>query len=197
MGVATSKRMAWILGWVQALAVAALAAWLILTFVLIRMTVPTGSMEPTITVGTSFFVDKISYNWREPQPGDIVVFWKDDGNGGRERLVKRLIATGGQTVEIKDCQSGRSDCSVYVNDIKLSGPAFAWPYTVPAVVAEPVWRVPQDHYFVLGDNSRVSEDSRFWGFVAHSYLIGEPFLRVWPLEQLGFMNGYFGSGRGN
>jgi hypothetical protein len=59
--------------------------------------------------------------------------------------------------------------------------------------SEPI--LPAECYFVLGDNSVNSEDSRYWGFVSRREFIGVPFLQVWPPEQLGFVNGYFGSAR--
>lgn len=195
LGVATSRGAEGLLGWVQTLAVAGLLAWVVLTFVVIRMTVPTGSMEPTIPVGASFFVDKISYFFRDPHPGDIVVFWKSNQDGVKERLVKRLIAMGGQSVQIKDCADGNRRCSVYVDDRKLSGPPFERAYAQGGQMGDQRWSVPIGHFFVLGDNSPISQDSRYWGFVPRQDLIGEPFLRVWPPESLGFMNGYFGSPR--
>lgn len=182
------------LGWVQALAVAGTLAWVVLTFVLVRMTVPTGSMSPTIAVGTSFFVDKLSFHFRDPTPGQIIVFWRTQPDGRRERLVKRLIGTGGQQVEIRDCdQFDENICGVYVDGARLSGPAFDRPYYTVGGLPTQQWQVPAGHYFVLGDNARISEDSRYWGFAARADVIGEPFLRVWPPEQFGFMNGYFGS----
>lgn len=197
MGVATSASLEWTLGWVQALGTAGVLAWLILTFITVRMTVPTGSMEPTIAIGTSFFVDKISYRFRQPQPGDIIVFWKDEGPPkGRQRLVKRLIAVGGQSVRIKDCRNvPAEECGVYVNGERLSKPPFLRNYTAAGKMGDALWTVPPDHYFALGDHSAISEDSRYWGFVAAEDFIGEPFLRVWPPGQFGFMNGYFGSAR--
>lgn len=195
LGIPTAARLEWLLGWVQTLAVAGLLAWVVLTFVVIRMTVPTGSMEPTIPVGTSFFVDKISFFFKDPHPGDIVVFWKSDQGGMRERLVKRLVAVGGQSVQIKDCADGNRECAVYVDDEKLSGPPFERAYAQGGQMGDQRWIVPEGHFFVLGDNSPISQDSRYWGFVPRQDLIGEPFLRVLPLESLGFMNGYFGSPR--
>jgi len=197
MGMTPSAGVENLLGWVQALVVAGLLAWIVLTFVLVRMTVPTGSMVPTIRVGTSFFVDKISYFFRDPVPGDIVVFWKTEENGLRDRLVKRLIAVGGQSVTIQDCNHfDRDACGVFVDGQKLSGAVFDRPYyTVSSALETQQWEVPEGHYFVLGDNSPISKDSRYWGFMPEADLIGEPFLRVWPLDQLGFMNGYFGSAR--
>lgn len=197
LGMSMPSGLEWVLGWAQSLLVAGVLAWFILSFVLVRMTVPTGSMEPTIAVGTSFFVDKISYNFRDPQAGDIIVFWKDEGPGkGRQRLVKRLIAVGGQAVQIQDCRNvPEQACGVYVDGQRLLGPPFERRYLAAGEMGEQTWTVPREHYFVLGDNSPISEDSRYWGFVRQEDFIGEPFLRVWPLEQFGFMNGYFSSPR--
>lgn len=185
-GIRTSPAVDWWLDWLQVLAVAALLAWVVMTFVVVRMRVPTGSMEPTIMAGSSFFVDKISYYFREPKPGDIIVFWHEE-NGKKVRYVKRLIAVGGQTVQIGN------DGRVYVDGKALTGPAFDRTYYQGGKMGDQAWTVPQGHYFVLGDNSRNSLDSRYWGFVAKKDFIGEPFLRVWPPSQFGFMNGYLGS----
>ncbi len=200
LGVALPSGVEWLLGWVQAIGVAAIAAWFILTFVLVRMTVPTGSMIPTIEIGDSFFVDKISFNFREPLVGDIVVFWKtNQDTGQRERLVKRLVATGGQQVQIRNCGDAsipRNECGVYVDGERLNEQHFQWCYVPAGRMLGDVWTVPEDSYFVLGDNSRISEDSRFWGFVSKEDFIGEPFLNVWPFDAFGFMNGYLGGNRG-
>lgn len=196
LGISTGRRAIWLLDWIQVLGVAAFLAWLTMSFVVVRMRVPTGSMEPTIQTHSSFFVDKISFLWRHPQPGDIVVFWHNETSGERVRYVKRLIAVGGQTVQIHDCgRLSAEECGVYVDGKKLTGEAFDRPYYAQGKMGSDVWTVPEGHYFVLGDNSRNSLDSRFWGFADVKDFIGEPFLRVWPLNQFGFMNGYFGTDR--
>lgn len=196
LGLRTGPRFDSLLDWIQVLAVAGFLAWLTMSFVVVRMKVPTGSMEPTIHAGSSFFVDKISYLFRDPRPGDIIVFWHNESPTRRVRYVKRLIAVGGQTVQIKDCvQYPPEQCGIYVDGQRLTGPAFDRPYYRGGKMGDQVWTVPEGHYFVLGDNSRNSLDSRFWGFVDEKDFIGEPFLRVLPLNQFGFMNGYFGAPR--
>lgn len=205
VGIPTSPGTEWALDWLQVLVIAGLLAWLTMSYVIVRMQVPTGSMEPTIMPGDSFFVDKASYDLglRHPKPGDIVVFWHyedtptcRDGflnwrwgplHGCWVRYVKRLIAVGGQTVQIK------GDCKVTVNGAPLSGPAFDRCYEPRGRMGTDVWTVPADSYFALGDNTENSSDSRYWGFVRASDFIGEPFLRVWPPAKLGFMNAYWGS----
>ena len=181
IGIPTNRVANYILEWVDVLVVAGLLAWLIMTFVTVRMTVPTGSMKPTIQPGDSFFVDKISFNFRNPEPGDVIVFWHEESNGGKTRYVKRLIAKGGETVQI---QNG----DVYVNGEKLDGPEFDRRYLPEGPYGRGKVTVPEGKYYVLGDNSQDSFDSRYWGFADSSSFIGEPYLRVWPLGRFGLMN---------
>lgn len=205
LGISTSPNSEWALDWLQVLAIAGLLAWGTMSYVVVRMQVPTGSMEPTIMPGNSFFVDKISYDLglRNPRPGDIIVFWHFESTPSCQdgflfwrwgsfhscwvRYVKRLIAVGGQTVQIK------GDCKVTVDGAPLSGPAFERCYEPRGRMGTDLWTVPKDSYFALGDNTENSSDSRYWGFLKASDFIGEPFLRVWPPNQLGFMNAYWGS----
>jgi signal peptidase I len=144
-------------------------------------------------------------------PGDIVVFWHRQTSGERVRFVKRLIAVGGQTVQIKGCERfPEGECGIYVNGSRLDGSPFERPYynvgsynfcQAGATAGEhctfsdpeTVVAVPEGQYFMLGDNSRISDDSRFWGFTRVRDFIGEPFLRVWPPSRFGFVNGYLGS----
>ena len=215
IGIPTRPGVDWALDWIQVLAIAGLLAWVVMSFGVVRMRVPTGSMEPTIMPDDSFFVDKFSYllGMNKPESGDIVVFWhtKTAGSCERgflfykwrepapcdERYVKRLVTVGPAEVAIRQGQ-------VYVDGEQLDGSAFDRDYVCRAGAArnpearDPEgcsWEVPDGKMFVLGDNTRNSSDSRYWGFADVSTIIGEPFFRVWPLERIGPMNGYFGSGR--
>jgi signal peptidase I len=214
IGIPTSPGVNWALDWLQILAIAGLLAWGTMTYGVVRMRVPTGSMEPTIMPGDSFFVDKFSYitGLKQPQPGDIVVFWHTERGRMcrsqflawewgelrpcRERYVKRLIGLGGQTVTIRQGK-------VYIDGELMTDPAFNHDYVCSSSdprdpllrTNECTWEVPQGKFFVLGDNTRNSSDSRYWGFADMSDFIGEPFFRVWPPGRIGPMNGYFGSPR--
>jgi len=251
-----------VLEWLEVIVVAGALAVLIMSFVTVRMHVPTGSMIPTIDPKDSFFVDRITYYFRNPKPGDIVVFYHTEqvlvkrveegslaqaagvtpgerlvyintdpvytvpfiedilsewptgtqlhistAEGGRYtlgpkpagastladlgivfrekrmRYVKRLIAVGGQTVQI-------IDGDLYVDGEKLEGERFDRDYYTAdprfSFGIEPT-EVPEGFYFVLGDNSRDSFDSRYWGFVDDRDMIGVPYLRVWPLSRFGPM----------
>lgn len=181
LGISTSQTVDYLLEWVDVLAVAALLAWLIMSFVTVRMSVPTGSMKPTIQPHDSFFVDKVSYYFREPKRGDVIVFWHHRDDGTKTRYVKRLIAKGGDTVEIKGGD-------LYVNGEKLTKKKFDRYYWAEGDYGVGKVKVPKGKYYALGDNSSNSYDSRFWGFVDSSSLIGEPYLRVWPPARFGLMN---------
>jgi signal peptidase I len=275
-GVRLSPRSEYWLGWAETIVEVGVIFWLTITFVTVRMTVPTGSMIPAIAVGDSFFVDILTYHFRDPAPGRIIVFWQLEqmrvtevtpaspaaiaglepgdwithvqyptiGIGGepvpavrtahrrieaaqgqdlqfvvlregvghrtlsvavpagakdlaalgiryqtrQERYVKRLIAVGGQTVHIvggRVTVDGAPLAAVADRTYWTMGPGMQY-----GVAPTPV---PRGHFFVLGDNTMNSYDSRFWGFVPEEELIGAPFLRVWPLPRFGPMNGYWWS----
>ena len=251
-----------VLEWIEVLAVAGALAAIIMSFVTVRMHVPTGSMIPTIDPRDSFFVDRLTYHFRNPTSGSIVVFRHTDqvlirrvadgspadlagvgtglqltyvntepifntdradaylataeegtaitlrtadhqlfpvgevGPGARSlkdlgittrevrmRYVKRLVAVGGQTVQI-------IDGDLYIDGEKAADPRFDRYY----YSNRPEFRygveptlVPEGHFFMLGDNSNNSFDSRYWGFVKEADIIGVPYLRVWPLNRFGLM----------
>ena len=262
-----------ILEWTEVIVVAVGLAVLIMSFITVRMHVPTDSMYPTINgdrsllKADSFFVDRITYYFRDPKPGDIVVFRHEvsiltkspeegspaeqagmeagefvatdgtpaylagravftetamnetiaalpegspislrtaQGNTyslGRKTsettlaefgirwsikkimYVKRLIAIGGQTVQIRDG-------SIYIDGEMLEGERFDHDYISDNVHfqygIEPTL-VPEGYYFMLGDNSGDSFDARFWGFVPGKDIVGVPYLRVWPLNRFSLM----------
>ena len=154
-------------------------AMIIRTFVVQAFWIPSGSMIPTLEIGDRVLVAKF-WNWFfEPSRGSIYVFTypKD-----RDRdFVKRIIGLPGDTVDIRDGV-------VFVN-----GHPTEEPYVVnhdaynirPGEFFQRPFTVPQDSYFVMGDNRPNSQDSRFWGFVRRSDLHGPVFFRYWPLTRLG------------
>jgi len=262
-----------ILEWTEVIVVAVGLAALIMIFVTVRMHVPTDSMYPTINgdpsllKADSFFVDRLTYHFRNPKPGDIVVFHHeryirakspvegspaeqagiesgeyistdqspaylggiamftetaineyiealpagspvslrtaeghtyDFGHKTSEQTlqdfgirwkikkimyVKRLIAVGGQTVQIRGGD-------IYIDGEKLEGERFDRYYysNDPRLQygIEPTL-VPEGHYFMLGDNSSDSFDARFWGFVPEKDIVGVPYIRVWPVSRFGIM----------
>ena len=209
VGIPTGPIVESILDWAFVFALTIGITATIMQVGLARMTVPTGSMAPTIQPGDSFFVDKFTY-WsgvNRPEPGDIVVFWHTETVGTCERgllfwqweepapcdqrLVKRLVAIGPAKVEIRYGE-------LYVDAAKRTDPIFDRHYlcrgTYESDGAACIWEVPEGEMFVLGDNSNNSLDSRYWGSEPLDRLIGEPFLRVWPFKRAGLMNGTLGVG---
>lgn len=163
--------------WVKPLLIAAILAIGIRTFLFGPYKIPTGSMRPVLMEGDRIFVDKISYRFREPQRGDIVVFkYPLDP---KKDFVKRLVAFGGETLEIRDGQ-------LYVNSRKLEAPPsiterFYYNRSDWAFGKEgQLITIPEGQLFVLGDNSAQSSDSRNWGFVPRTDVIGRAVIIWWP-----------------
>jgi signal peptidase I len=144
--------------------------------------VPTGSMEPVIMPRDKILIDMSAYQQSEPQRGDIIVFVSSahgTGSLGRE-LVKRVVGLPGETIEIKGGH-------IFVDSHKVSMPeAFnRINYTNSGVYGVRGYRVriPSDAYFVLGDNSASSFDSRYWGFINRKDIIGKVFKIYYPLSR--------------
>ena len=158
---------------------AAALALLIRTFIMAPFKIPSGSMHPTLIEGDRILVNKFLHHFKEPQRGDIVVFRFPDDT--RRPFIKRLIGLGGDRVEIRDGH-------LLVNGEPLHGaPIFETNqyqnqgmYGAVGQVIE----VPANEFFVLGDNSGSSHDSRFWGFVPRTHLIGKAMVIFWPPQRL-------------
>ena len=170
--------------WVVAIAVALLAAFLIRTFVMMPFVVPSGSMEPTIQVGDSIFAQKVTLELGgHVQAGDIVVFHDPEGTSGDDYLVKRVVATGGQTVDLRDG-------AVYVDGVAIDEPyasGSSYPLATQAAGVEVSfpYTVPEGSVWVMGDNRGNSADSRYFGAVGESSMVGIAFFRYWPLGRMG------------
>ncbi len=171
--------------WTESIVVALILALIIRTFVVQAFKIPTGSMQQTLLVGDAILVNKFLYgvkipftDWRlpafkNPQRGDVVVFiYPEDP---KKDFIKRLIATEGETVEIRNG-------SIYVNNKPLVDPVFRskYYYNMGNMSAGKKITVPKDSYFVLGDNSASSQDSRYWGFVPHKNILGKAMVVYWP-----------------
>ena len=149
--------------------------WLVITFVGQRTEVNGSSMEPTLSNNDNLIVDKISYRFKDPQRFDIIVFpFQYDEN---VYYIKRIIGLPGETVEII---SGK----VYINGELLDEPYLS---EEPTGDFGP-YQVPEDSYFMLGDNRAVSKDSRYWHntYVKKDKIIAKAFVMYWPsLKWLG------------
>jgi signal peptidase I len=162
---------------------AVILALLIRTFVVQAFKIPTGSMRPTLIEGDRIMVNKFIYRFKKPQRWDIIVFKYPEDT--KKDFIKRLIASGGETVQIKDGE-------VWIDGELAEKPEelkerLLYYYNKPDTdygEEGMVIKVPEDTFFVLGDNSASSRDSRYWGFVPRKYLIGKAFLIYWPPRRI-------------
>lgn len=152
------------------------AVFLIRNYVLINAVIPSGSMENTIMTDDRVFGNRLAYRFGEPQRGDIAIFrYPDD----EEKLfIKRVIGLPGDKVEI-------CDGKVYINDSDT-------PLEEPYLKEEPVgdfgpYYVPEDSYFMMGDNRNDSKDSRYWDntYVKRDKVLAKAVFRYFPLSKIG------------
>ena len=138
--------------------------------------VPTESMVPTLEVGDRLLADKVTHLFgSQPERGDIIIFEASEG-GEEVDLIKRVVGVPGDKIILVHG-------SLYVNDERQREPYLNSDLPDESTYG-PLW-VPEGHVFVLGDNRAYSADSRIFGPVPEKYIVGEAFLRVWPLNQFG------------
>jgi signal peptidase I len=171
-----------VIEWGIVVVVAVLVSLLIRTFVFQTFFIPSGSMEPTLQVGDRIIVSKLSVEFGTIHTGDILVFKAPKAvatvcGDDVADLVKRVIGLPGQHLTSKG------------NTIYVNGKVLAQPWTHNPVLGRAIGNVtvPKNHYFMMGDNESDSCDSRFWGTIPHSSIIGKAFVRIWPLSRLGFL----------
>jgi signal peptidase I len=185
--------------WTEALIVAAVLALIIRSFVVQAFKIPSGSMEDTLLIGDHLLVSKFIYglqvpfsdepvlSMRDPERGDIIVFEfpedKDKSYFQRRDFIKRVIGLPGDKIEIRSK-------NVYVNGDRYMTPEAVYKdgtMTVGPRDNMALITVPQNKYFVMGDNRDRSYDSRFWGFVDRSVIKGRAFIKYWSWDSEKFM----------
>ncbi|MBC7261041.1 MAG: signal peptidase I [Chloroflexi bacterium] len=132
------------------------------------------SMEPNLHNNQRLIIEKVSYHFHPPRRGDIVVIKLPNRNS--DPLIKRVVGLPGETIEIRDGH-------VYINGQMLEEPylhQLTYGNVPPHVIAP-------GHVFVLGDNRGASNDSRSFGEVKISYIVGRAWFRYWPLDEIGFV----------
>lgn len=135
------------------------------------------SMEPTFDTGDYILTSKITYKFDKPERGDIIVF-KSPRNPDID-YIKRIIGLPGDTIMIKNGQVFIS--GVFINEAYLSGETNIFEGGFLKEEAEVT--VPEDHFFVMGDNRPRSSDSREFGFVPENDVIGKVFFRYYPVSK--------------
>jgi signal peptidase I len=178
----------------------AIQAWIVKPY-----RIPSGSMEPTLKVGQRVLVSRIGMHFGGPHVGEIVVFHppKDAEQqicgpaphmvtpGGAPcaapepeeasvNFIKRIVAGPGDTLYIKEGHAyvnGKRESDSYINQCG-GGSECNFPKPI---------KIPAGHWFMMGDNRGESDDSRFWGPVPTSWIIGGAFATYWPPDRIGFL----------
>ena len=165
-----------ILDYVIMIVVVVAGVYLLTEFIIINARIPTSSMEETIGVGDRIFGSRLAYKKSDPERFDIVIFKFPDDES--KLYIKRVIGLPGDTVVILDGK-------VYINGSSEPLDDSFCPET-PLGNFGP-YSVPEDSYFMLGDNRNYSADSRFWEntFVKRDKILGKAVLRYWPLSEIG------------
>jgi len=179
-GKAPRSRRRAVAGWAFSLALALLLAFGIRTFAFQTFWIPTTSMVPTLDVNDRILVLKAFFNWHHLREGDIVVFTQPPrdqcGGPAGADLVKRVIALPGQTIY-------SADGILYVDGRRLREP-YLPPHDplgppIPDATRQAPFHVPPGEFYVMGDNRAISCDSRFWGPIKGSSIIGRVVMLVW------------------
>ena len=177
---ATSKRrkvLVFIFEYVDSARSASILALIIVTLIVQTFAIPTGSMIPTLNIGNHLMVNKFIYYFRKPERGDVMVFVYPVNP--KKDFIKRLVGLPGETIQIKDG-------SVFINGEELRAPQTIAEryYYNEGMYGEGLIKIPDNTYFVMGDNTKNSKDSRFWGFVPKKNLLGKAFFIYWPLTRM-------------
>jgi signal peptidase I len=148
-------------------------------------------MEPTLQIGDRIVVDKLSYDLHGVDRGNIIVFStppnEDCAGPPVADLVKRVVGLPGETISL-------SDGNVYIDGKLLDqswlpsseqGKTYPGPSGAPYALHHP-FHIPEGDVFVMGDNRMLSCDSRYWGPIKESTIVGKVDLRIWPLSNFTF-----------
>lgn len=175
----------------EALIIALVLALIIRTFIIQAFKIPSGSMLETLQIGDRLFVTKFAYDikapftdWSilsldDPEHGDVIVFrYPEDPS---KDFIKRVAGVPGDVVEVRDHVLYRNGEPVEEPHVEL--------HPGPTRVHFGPQTVPEDHYFVLGDNRFNSHDSRFWGFVPRSHIKGKAWRIYWSASPQWFLSG--------
>lgn len=170
--------------------------------------IPSGSMLPTVRVNQRVLVNRLALDFSSPHVGDIIVFHPpknygdgcaDPGEGenqagqdapaacqvpwkqpSSQTFIKRVVGLPGDRISIQNghvIRNGKREADSYIVNCD-GGEACNFPQSIT---------VPRGDYYMMGDNRPDSEDSRFWGPVPRSWIIGKAFLTYWPPDRIGFL----------
>ena len=163
-----------IIDFFQCVAIALVISFLLTTFVVEARQIPSGSMLPTIEIGDKIIVDKVFYQLKDFQRGDIVIFRPPPAAKANLDYIKRIIGLPGDLLEVRNQR-------VFINDK---------PIKEVYIAEEPIYnfgplKIPDGSVFVMGDNRNNSVDSHLWGVVPLENIKGKALVRFWPFNRIG------------
>lgn len=151
------------------------------------------SMLPSFHTGEYIIISRFDYLFGDPQRGDVAVFQSPESDASDPRLIKRVIGIPGDTIEIRAIEEevdGRMDvvdAEVYLNGERLDEPYFVNRPCTNSCHSQTV-TLGEDEYFFMGDNRNDSNDSRGFGAVKRSAIVGKAVLRYLPVTAFGLIN---------
>ncbi len=166
--------------WFKSLLIALAIAVLVRIFLIGNFEIPSTSMVPTLDIGDRLLSNSVIFKIRRPERGEVIIFkYPEDP---RRVFVKRMIGLPGEKVMIKDG-------AIYINGapVKEESLASRYYYSDGYYGNGTELDIPPGSYFVLGDNSINSKDSRYWGFVPEKNLQGKAVFTYWPPWRMGFI----------
>ena len=138
-------------------------------------------MEPGLQNGQQLLINKVVYYFHEPERGDVIILHPPPPYSPKTTpFIKRIIALPGDTIEVKNG-------AVYINGSELDEPYIKEPPTYNFQQK----KIPENEYFVLGDNRNNANDSHVWGTVPRQNIIGKAWLSIWPPSEWGLVPNYF------
>lgn len=171
-----------VFGWIFQITVTLVFAAVVGIVMFQSVTMQESSMEPTLSVGDKFFMNRVSYKIGSPERGDIIVF-KTNASDDAALHIRRVIGLPGETIQIAN---GR---------ILINGETYKegkdFPLISNAGLASSAISLESGEYFVLGDNRNNSEDSRYGdiGIVKKKYIVGKLWFTIYPVKKIGFLKG--------
>ncbi|BAD64821.1 signal peptidase I [Shouchella clausii] len=174
--------------WAKAICIALCATLLVRLFLYAPIVVDGHSMQPTLDSGDKMIVNQIGYVFIEPKRFDIVVF---HAPGGKD-YIKRIIGLPGDHLKYENDTlyiNGKETAEPYLNSLKQTlygDQLLTGDFTLEELIGEEV--IPDDYYFMMGDNRRLSKDSRDIGLIPKSEIIGKANVIFYPFEHISIVN---------
>jgi signal peptidase I len=172
-----------VLEWMKVIIIALAIALPVRWFIAEPFIVNGASMDPTFATGQFLIVDRLTYDFKKPQRGDVIIF--EYPNDPSTYYIKRIIGLPGETINIKDGKV------TIINKDNPNGITLDEPYLSPEHLSRDTssTTLTSTQYFVMGDNRAQSSDSRYWGPLESHFIIGRPIVRLIPVQTISLWPG--------